>query len=96
MNELSSQKEMRMNYLKKTRRDDVGLLPLTSDSLEMLWIFSVERRQKWGRKEREIELERGLRNGEWKRYKETMMNTEVKTNFLSKTTCVFVLQLPLL
>ena len=35
-----------------------GLLPLTSDSLEMLRIYSVERRQKWGRKEREVESER--------------------------------------
>ena len=34
----------RMIYLKKTRRDAVGLLTLTSDSLEMLQICSVERR----------------------------------------------------
>ena len=48
---------IRMIYLKKTRRDAVGLLPLTSASLEMLQICSVERRQKWGRKGREIESE---------------------------------------
>ena len=33
---LSTQKEERMIYLKMTRRDAVGLLPLTSDGLEML------------------------------------------------------------
>ena len=36
----------------------LGLLPLTSDSLEVLRIYSVERRQKWGREEREVESER--------------------------------------
>ena len=47
-----------MIYLKRMRRDAVRLLPLASDSLKMLRIYSVERRQKWGRKEREVESER--------------------------------------
>ena len=39
-----------MNYLKKTRNDAVELLPLISDSLEMLRIRNGESGQKGGRK----------------------------------------------
>ena len=46
-----------MSYLKRKRRDADRILPLTSDCLEMLRIYSVERRQKWGRKERKVESE---------------------------------------
>ena len=64
-----------MSYLKRTRRDSVRILPLTSDSLEMLRIYSVEGRQKWGRKERRIESEmRGGGRGTGK-----TMNTKGKT-----------------
>ena len=52
-----------MSYLKRTRRDAVRILPLTSDRLEMLRIYGVERRQKWGRKEREVESEMSFRMG---------------------------------
>ena len=43
-------KEEKMIYLKKTRRDPVGLLLLTPDSLEMLQIQNGESGQKGGRK----------------------------------------------
>ena len=44
--------------LEEDEKRCLGLLLLTSDSLEMLRIYSVERRHKWGRKEREVELEK--------------------------------------
>ena len=40
----------RMIYLKKTRNNAVGLLPLTQDSLEMLQIRNCESGQKGGKK----------------------------------------------
>ena len=43
-------KEERMIYLKKTRNDAVELLPLTSDSLEMLQIRNGVSGQRGGRK----------------------------------------------
>ena len=57
MEELSSERdedELPEEDEKRCRR----LLPLTSDSVKMLQIYSVERRQKWGRKERKVESEK--------------------------------------
>ena len=106
MDELSSRKERRMNYLwrrevmllRSSHEQDIsseedekrclGLLPLTSDSLEMLRIWSSKRRQKWGRRDREIESEKRF-TGEAQEH----TNTSFRRNkFLSINICLFSLQ----
>ena len=48
-----------MIYLKKTRNDAIELLPLTSDSLEMLQIRNGKSGQKGGRKGKGGKTRRG-------------------------------------
>ena len=57
-----------MIYLRKTRNDAVELLPLTSDSLEMLQFRNGESGQKGGRKGKGGRTRRG---GVWERHKNT-------------------------
>ena len=81
--------EERMIYLKKTRNDVVELLPLTSDSLEMLQIRNGESGQKGGRKGKGGRISERRITREAQEHTNTGVKVPTKPNFSSIINCIF-------